>query len=115
MVETANRDKAILMAAFARVDPLALAVALGSIFGLMLFLATAGAISTYASDEMQDRVTGVRNRHADMDRLDRMVAEGSERFTLKVVEHSMDQSTGRVLMLGLLGLGAFLTGAFLRR
>jgi len=41
MEETANRDKAILMAAFARVDPLALAVALGSICGLMLFLATA--------------------------------------------------------------------------
>ena len=41
MVNSITKDKAILMAAFARVDPVALAVALGSIFGLMLFIATA--------------------------------------------------------------------------
>jgi hypothetical protein len=34
-------DRAILMAAFARLDPVALAVAFGTIFGLILFMATA--------------------------------------------------------------------------
>lgn len=34
-------DKAILMAAFARFDPVALAVAMGSVFALLLYLATA--------------------------------------------------------------------------
>jgi hypothetical protein len=34
-------EKAILMAAFARFDPVALAVALGSVFALLLYLATA--------------------------------------------------------------------------
>lgn len=34
-------DKAILMAAFARFDPIALAVALGSVFALLIYLATA--------------------------------------------------------------------------
>lgn len=91
------------------------ATGLAVVLGAGLFLATAGAISAYASDEMQEHVTSARDRHAGVDRLDRMIAEGSERFTLKVVEHSMDQSTGRVLMLGLVGLGAFLTGALLRR
>ncbi len=41
MVKTIAKDKAILMAAFARIDPLALAVALGSISGLILFITTA--------------------------------------------------------------------------
>ena len=40
MVKKAGKEKAILMAAFARVDPFALAVALGSVFGLILFFAT---------------------------------------------------------------------------
>jgi len=40
MVNEADTDKAILMAAFARMDPVALAVALGSIWALMLFTAT---------------------------------------------------------------------------
>jgi len=37
-------DKAILMAAFARFDPLALAVALGSVFALLIFIATAALL-----------------------------------------------------------------------
>jgi len=41
MVETTTKDKAILMAAFARIDPVALAVALGSVSGIILFIATA--------------------------------------------------------------------------
>lgn len=41
MVRKLTKDNAILMAAFARIDPLALAVALGCISGLMLFIATA--------------------------------------------------------------------------
>lgn len=40
MASEADTDKAILMAAFARMDPVALAVALGSISALVLFLAT---------------------------------------------------------------------------
>ncbi len=35
------KDKAILMAVFARIDPFALAVALGCVCGLTLFIATA--------------------------------------------------------------------------
>lgn len=41
MVNKAPRDKAILMAAFARIDPIAMAVAMGSVGGIMLFTATA--------------------------------------------------------------------------
>ena len=41
MTQSDAKEKAILMAAFARIDPVALAVALGSIFGMMLFIATA--------------------------------------------------------------------------
>ena len=37
-------DKAILMAAFARFDPLALAVALGGVFALLIFIATAALL-----------------------------------------------------------------------
>jgi len=37
-------DKAILMAAFARFDPVALAVALGSVFALLLYIATAALL-----------------------------------------------------------------------
>ena len=40
MPNAADTDKAILMAAFARMDPVALAVALGSVWALMLFTAT---------------------------------------------------------------------------
>ena len=40
MANEADTDKAILMAAFARMDPVALAVALGSIWALILFTAT---------------------------------------------------------------------------
>ena len=36
-----NTDKAILMMAFARMDPVALAVALGTLLALMLYAATA--------------------------------------------------------------------------
>jgi len=36
-----DKDKAILMVAFAKIDPVALAVALGCVWGLILFLATA--------------------------------------------------------------------------
>lgn len=41
MANTETRDKAVLMASFAKIDPVALAIALGSIWGLMIFLATA--------------------------------------------------------------------------
>ena len=41
MVRTADMDKAILVAAFAKINPAALAVALGSVMGLVLFIATA--------------------------------------------------------------------------
>ena len=40
MANEADTDKAILMAAFARMDPVALAVALGTIWALILFTAT---------------------------------------------------------------------------
>jgi len=40
MADEADTDKAILMAAFARMDPVALAVAIGSIWALILFTAT---------------------------------------------------------------------------
>ena len=40
MAGEADTDKAILMAAFARMDPVALAVAFGSIWALLLFMAT---------------------------------------------------------------------------
>ena len=40
MTGEADTDKAILMAAFARMDPVALAVAIGSIWALILFTAT---------------------------------------------------------------------------
>jgi len=40
MPNEVDTDKAILMAAFARMDPVALAVALGSTWALMLFAAT---------------------------------------------------------------------------
>lgn len=41
MASEADTDKAILMAAFAKMDPVALAVALGSLWALILFSATA--------------------------------------------------------------------------
>lgn len=41
MVNQAETDKAILMAAFAKMDPLALGVALGTIWALLLAFATA--------------------------------------------------------------------------
>ena len=41
MTEQENTDKAILMTAFARMDPVSLAVALGTVWALMLMLATA--------------------------------------------------------------------------
>ena len=44
MKSKADTDKAILMAAFAKIDVIALAVALGSISALMLFLATVGLL-----------------------------------------------------------------------
>ena len=44
-------DKAILMAAFARFDPVALAVALGSVFALLIFIATA-ALLLQGGDEV---------------------------------------------------------------
>lgn len=44
-------DKAILMAAFARFDPAALAVALGSVFALLIFIATA-ALLLQGGDEI---------------------------------------------------------------
>ena len=40
-MNTSATDKAILMAAFARLDPIALAVALGAIVAFILFAATA--------------------------------------------------------------------------
>jgi hypothetical protein len=40
MTNEVDTDKAILMAAFAKMDPVALAVALGSIWALILFTAT---------------------------------------------------------------------------
>ncbi len=40
MANEADTDKAILMVAFAKMDPVALAVALGSIWALILFTAT---------------------------------------------------------------------------
>jgi len=40
-MEKTDSDRAILMAAFARIDTVALAAALGSICGLLLFAATA--------------------------------------------------------------------------
>jgi len=53
MADEASTDKAILMAAFARMDPVALAVALGSIWALMLFLATTILLLKGASDGHQ--------------------------------------------------------------
>ncbi|GMQ88730.1 MAG: hypothetical protein BMS9Abin09_0164 [Gammaproteobacteria bacterium] len=44
MKNKADTDKAILMAAFAKIDVVALAIALGSLFALVLFLATAGLL-----------------------------------------------------------------------
>jgi hypothetical protein len=44
MMNKAATEKAILMAAFARFDPVALAVALGSVFALLLFIATAALL-----------------------------------------------------------------------
>ncbi len=44
MKSKADTDKAILMAAFAKIDVVALAIALGSLFALVLFLATAGLL-----------------------------------------------------------------------
>ncbi|NNM20038.1 MAG: hypothetical protein HKO55_02025 [Gammaproteobacteria bacterium] len=41
MGKAAGKDKAILMAAFAKMDSVALAVALGSILGLLMFVLTA--------------------------------------------------------------------------
>jgi len=41
MTPTIDKDKAILMAAFARIKPVAMAVALGTVFALLLFSATA--------------------------------------------------------------------------
>ena len=41
MIKTEAKDKAILMAAFAKIDSVALAIALGSVLGLSLFIATA--------------------------------------------------------------------------
>lgn len=41
MANTADTDKAILMAAFARMDPVALAVALGCVWSIILFFSTA--------------------------------------------------------------------------
>lgn len=41
MASKIDKDKAILMAAFAKIKPLAMAVALGSVFALVLFTATA--------------------------------------------------------------------------
>ncbi len=41
MANTPDRHKAILVAAFAKVDSVASAVALGSVLGLLLFIATA--------------------------------------------------------------------------
>jgi hypothetical protein len=40
MAEIRPDDKAVLMLAFARLEPKALSIALGSVLGLMLFLAT---------------------------------------------------------------------------
>ncbi len=39
-MDKSNQDKAILMASFAKMDPVALAVALGCISGFIIFLAT---------------------------------------------------------------------------
>lgn len=41
MARIPDKDKAILVAAFARIDPASLAVALGSVLGLTLYIATA--------------------------------------------------------------------------
>jgi len=53
MTSKSETDKAILMAAFARMDPVALAVALGSIWALMLFLATATLLLKGAPEGFQ--------------------------------------------------------------
>jgi hypothetical protein len=41
MASNIDKDKAILMAAFAKIKPVAMAVALGCVFALVLFAATA--------------------------------------------------------------------------
>ena len=51
-MDKSNQDKAILMAAFAKIDPIALAIAVGCIWGLMLFLAT-GLLLTQGTSEGQ--------------------------------------------------------------
>lgn len=39
-MDKSNLDKAVLMASFAKIDSIALALALGCVWGIMLFLAT---------------------------------------------------------------------------
>lgn len=52
-MDKSNQDKAILMASFAKIDTVALAVALGCIWGLMLFLATALLLIQGAAEGQQ--------------------------------------------------------------
>jgi hypothetical protein len=99
-------------------DPLARllrATGLALVLGAGLYLVTVSATSDYVREQAGEHIAGVRERHSQLDRVDRALAEGSERFTVELVARSTRQSTTPVLLLGLVGLIALGGGFFYRR
>jgi len=91
------------------------ATGLALVLGAGLYLVTVSATSGYLRDVADEHVAELRKRQAGLDRYDRMIAEGSERFTVELVARSTGHSTGPVLLMGLIGLGAFVAGLAGRR
>jgi len=52
-MDKTSQDKAILMASFAKIDPVALGIALGCVWGVMLFLATGLLLLQGAAEGVQ--------------------------------------------------------------
>ena len=80
-----------------------------------MYLVTVSATAGYLRDLAGEHVTEVGDRHAQLDRYDRMIAEGSERFTVELIGRSTSHSTGPVILIGVVGLLAFVGGLVGRR
>lgn len=91
------------------------AVGIALVLGAALYLIAVSATSGYLREQATEHLSAVRDRHERLDRYDRMIEQGTERFTVELVSRSTSHSTGPVVLLGLIGLGAFAGGLLLRK
>jgi hypothetical protein len=80
-----------------------------------IYLALVGVVRASARTRIGDEIADARSRHATEEPFDRIIADGTRKLTVELVDRSTRQSTIPVTLVGLVGIGLFAGGIVTRR